>query len=383
VAFIVTQQGDGRYAEVARSNGGHRIVPTYRPDLESIPRYSPGKPIEEVARDLGIDSIDKLASNECPVEPFPEVVDAIAAAGATVNRYPDSGQYELTNAIAQHHGVDPASVWVGAGSSEVLRCTALSVGGPGTNAVFAHPSFVMYQIATRVAHGEPIAVPLDDNFDHDLDAMLAAITGETTIAYVCNPNNPTGGILSGSDVRVFIDTVDESVTIVIDEAYAEYVTDQAFESMLHLSLSKPNVLVARTFSKIYGLAGLRVGFGVGHPDLIDSLRTTQPPFAVTAPAQAAALAALPLQDRVAERCEANARGREYLATELSSRGYRVADSQANFVYFVPEDDVSGLFDMLLHQGVIVRILGAGVRVTVGTRSENERFLVALDEVSNS
>lgn len=358
-------------------------MPTYRPDLESIPRYSPGKPIEEVARELGIGSIDKLASNECPIEPFPEVVDAIAVAGAMVNRYPDSGQYELTNAIAQHHGVDPSSVWVGAGSSEVLRCTALSVGGPGTNAVFAHPSFVMYQIATRVAHGEPIAVPLDDNFDHDLDAMLAAITGETTIVYVCNPNNPTGGIRSGRDVRAFIDAVDESVTIVIDEAYAEYVTGQTFESMLNFSPSKPNVLVARTFSKIYGLAGLRVGFGVGHPDLIDSLRTTQAPFAVTAPAQAAALAALPLQDRVAERSKANARGREYLAAELSGRGYRVAESQANFVYFEPEGDVSGLFDMLLRQGVIVRVLGAGVRVTVGTRSENEHFLGALDEVSKS
>ncbi|GMQ93224.1 MAG: histidinol-phosphate transaminase [Acidimicrobiia bacterium] len=353
-------------------------MPTYRPDLDSIPRYTPGKPIGEVARELGLDSIDKLASNECPLEPFPEVLDAIAAAGATVNRYPDSGQYELTNAIAQHHDVDPTSVWVGAGSSEVLRCTALSVGGPGTNAVFAHPSFVMYRIATLVAHGEPIAVPLRDDFGHDLDAMLAAINHETTIVYVCNPNNPTGGIRSGSDIRAFIGAVDESVTIIIDEAYAEYVTDPAFESMLSFALSKPNVLVARTFSKIYGLAGLRVGFGVGHPDLIDKLRTTQAPFAVTAPAQVAALAALPLQDRVAERSETNARGREYLAAELSSRGYRVADSQANFVYFEPQGNASGLFEALLHDGVIVRVLGDGVRVTVGTQSENEHFLEALD-----
>lgn len=355
-------------------------MPTYRPDLESVPRYTPGKPISEVARELGIEAIDKLASNECPTEPFPEVVAAIAAAGGTVNRYPDSGQYELTSAIAEHHGIDLASVWVGAGSSEVLRCTAQAVGGPGTQAIFAHPSFVMYRIATLVAFAEPVAIPLDDDLNHDLDAMLAAITPETTIVYVCNPNNPTGGFRSGADVRSFIDAVDESITIVIDEAYAEYVTDPRYESMVGVAMVKTNVLVARTFSKIYGLAGLRVGYGIGHSDLIANLRTTQPPFAVTAPAQAAALAALPLQDRVAERCESNAKGREHLSKELSRRGYRVGESQANFVYFESEADAPGLFDGLLHEGVIVRVLGDGVRVTVGTDQENERFLDALDKV---
>ncbi len=358
-------------------------MPTYRPDLKSIPRYTPGKPVSEVARELGIDSIDKLASNECPIEPFPEVVAAIAAAGVTVNRYPNSAQYELTHAIADRLELDPALVWVGAGSSEILRCSAQAVGGPGTQAIFADPSFVMYRIATLVAHSEPVVVPLDRELNHDFDAMLAAITDDTTIVYVCNPNNPTGGIRSGSDVRSFIDAVDESVTIVIDEAYAEYVTDPGYESMINVAMSKPNVLVARTFSKIYGLAGLRVGYGIGHPDLIDSLRTTQPPFAVTAPAQAAALAALPLQDRVVERREVNAMGREYLSSELTSRGYRVADSQANFVYFEPEADASGLFDSLLHEGVIVRILGDGVRVTVGTDQENRRFFDALDTVATS
>jgi histidinol-phosphate aminotransferase len=357
-----------------------RTVPTYRPDLDAVPSYTPGKPIGEVARELGIDSIDKLASNECPTDPFPEVVEAIALAGMTVNRYPDSGQYELTNALAMHHDIDPSSIWVGAGSSDVLRCTALSVGGPGTSAVFAEPSFIMYRIATLIAFATPIAVPLDARFDHDLDAMLAAITDETTIVYICNPNNPTGGIRSAEDIRAFIEAVDDSVLVVIDEAYAEYATDPSFESMLDLAPFMPNVLVARTFSKIYGLAGLRVGYGVGNLDLIAKLRIAQPPFAVTTPAQAAALAALPLRDRVAERAEANARGRSYLTAELSSRGYRVADSQANFVYFEPEDDAAGLFDALLHEGVIVRILGKGVRITVGTPAENERLIAALDNV---
>lgn len=358
-------------------------MPTYRSELDSIPRYTPGRPIVEVARELGIESVHKLASNECPTEPFPEVVEAIAAAGATVNRYPDSGQHELTNAIADHYDVDRSSIWVGAGSSEVLRCTALSVGGPGTSAVFAHPSFIMYRIATLVAHADPIPVPLDDRFDHDLNAMLAAITDTTTVVYICNPNNPTGGTRSGGDMRAFIEAVDESVTIIIDEAYGEYVTDSSYESMLDLAPSKPNVLVARTFSKIYGLAGLRVGYGVGNSDLIAKLRITQPPFTVTTPAQAAALAALPLRDRVAERAEANARGRSYLSAELSSRGYHVADSQANFVYFEPEIDVAELFDALLREGLIVRILGRGVRITVGTPAENERLIEALDTVAAS
>lgn len=355
-------------------------MPTYRPDLGTIPHYTPGKPIGEVARELGLDSIDKLASNECPTEPFPEVVASIAYAGATVNRYPDSAQYELTNAIAKHHGVDPSSVWVGAGSSEVLRCTALSVGGPGTNAVFAEPSFVMYRIATLVAHAEPIAVPLDDDFNHDLDAMLAAINPATTLVYVCNPNNPTGGIRSGADVRAFVDAVDASVTVIVDEAYAEYVVDPAYESMLSVAPTLPNVLVARTFSKVHGLAGLRVGYGVGHPDLIAELRITQPPFAVTAPAQEAALVSLSLEERVADRVVANDEGRRLLAEGLSRRGYRVAPSQANFVYFEPEGRASDLYGALLEQGVIVRVLGAGVRVTVGTPAENDRFLTALDKV---
>ena len=153
--------------------------------------------------------------------------------------------------------------------------------------------------------------------------------------------------------------------------------------MINVTLSKPNVLVARTFSKIYGLAGLRVGYGIGHPDLIDGLRTTQPPFAVTSPAQAAALAVLPLQDRVVERREVNAKGREYLSKELTSLGYRVGESQTNFVYFEPQADASKLFDSLLRQGVIVRVLGDGVRVTVGTDQENRRFVEAIDQVTTS
>ncbi|MGI9584960.1 MAG: histidinol-phosphate transaminase [Acidimicrobiia bacterium] len=355
-------------------------MPTYRPDLDSIPRYVPGRPIDEVARELGIDSIDKLASNECPESPFPEVVEAIALAAATVNRYPDPSGYELTNAIARHHGVAPEAVWIGAGSSEILRCTALAVGGPGTSAVFAKPSFVMYTISTLVSHSEPIAIPLGDRHDHDLDEMLSAVRDDTTLVYICNPNNPTGGIRSGDDVRSFIAALPDRITVIVDEAYAEYATDPSFESLLWEAPTHPNVLVARTFSKIYGLAGLRVGYGVGDPSLLGRLKTTQPPFSVNAVAQAAAIEALSHQERVAERRDANAIERSSLVEGLRQRGIDPGVSHANFVYFEPSPDAAEMADALLRLGVIVRVLGPGIRVTVGSQSENQRFLTALDTV---
>jgi len=356
-------------------------VPTYRSDLTSIPRYTPGRPIDDVARELGIDSIDKLASNECPESPFPEVVDAIAGVARGVNRYPDSSTYELSRAIATHQGLRPDEVWVGSGSSEVLRCAALTVGGPGTSAVFARPSFVMYRITTRVAGAEPIAVPLTAHYGHDLDAMLAAIREDTTIVYVCNPNNPTGGYLSGSDVSSFLDAVPERVLVVVDEAYAEYVTVDDYQTFINEAPSRPNLLVARTFSKIYGLAGLRVGYGVGSSDLLANLRGTQAPFSVTSVGQAAALEALKHQDQVALRRDLNAFGRQFLINGLASLGFDPVASQANFVYFEPGDSAAELGDALLHRGEIVRVLGNGVRVTVGTNDENQRFLEALGEVT--
>lgn len=343
----------------------------------------PGRPIEEVARELGIESIDKLASNECPEPPFPEVVPLIEGLASTLNRYPDSAGYELTGAIADHLGISSASVWIGAGSSENLRCAALAVGGPGTSAVYASPSFVMYTISTRISHAEPITVPLTSSFAHDLDAMAVAIRPDTTLVYVCNPNNPTGGIRSAADVRAFIGAVPERVTVIVDEAYAEYVTDPSYRSMVHDAVDTSNVLVTRTFSKIYGLAGLRVGYAVGHPDLIAALRSTQAPFTVNSVAQAAAIEVLKHQDRVVRRCDRNAAGRALLADGLRDRGVDVADSQANFVYFEPAAPAGELAEQLMQAGVIVRPLGKGLRVSVGTEEENERFLAAWDETEGS
>lgn len=355
-------------------------MPRYRPDIEAIPRYVPGRPIEEVARELGIPHIDKLASNEHPGGPIPEVRQVIAEATAGLNRYPDSGGYELTRAIASHHGVPPEAVWIGAGSSEVLRCIALSVGGPGTSAVYASPSFVMYTIGTMISGSEPITVPLDESFDHDLDAMLDAIRDDTTVVYVCNPNNPTGGFRSAADVETFLDAVPEDVTVVVDEAYFEYVTDASYGTMKHRAVESPNVVVTRTFAKVYGLAGLRVGYGIGNPDHIDVLRTPQAPFSVNTLAQVAAIEALRHPHTIDARVAENAAGRTLLADGLTTLGYDVAPSQTNFVYFEPDRDPSELSRALTEHGSVVRVLGPGVRVTVGTPDENRRFLAVMEEL---
>jgi histidinol-phosphate aminotransferase len=359
---------------------GKSQMPTFRPDLLSIPHYVPGRPIDEVAREHGLRSIDKLASNECPEAPFPEVVDAVTRAANGINRYPDSATYDLSRAIAAHQGVQPDEVWVGAGSSEVLRCAALSVGGPGTSGVFAHPSFVMYRIATMVSWSEPIAVPLTSTHAHDLSAMADAIRDDTTIVYICNPNNPTGNHIPGNDVMSFVDAVPERVLIVLDEAYAEYVTADDYQTFINEAPNRPNLLVARTFSKIYGLAGLRVGYGVGSSELLTKLSHTQAPFTVTSTGQAGAIEALRHPDLVELRRVRNEAGRTFLASGLVTLGFEPSESEANFVYFEPPGDPRELGESLLRRGQIVRVLGDGIRATVGSEDENSRFLSVIEEV---
>jgi histidinol-phosphate aminotransferase len=355
-------------------------LPTFRADLDSIPTYSPGKPIDEVSRDLGIFDICKLASNECPTEPFPEVVAAIAAAASDVNRYPEDSGFYLVSALADRHDVEPEQIWLGAGSTQLLGCVALATGGAGTSAVYASPSFVMYPIATLVAGARPIEVPLDDQWRLDFDAMLAAIEDDTTAVYVCNPNNPTGTYRSSDDVAGFIDAVPSDVIVVVDEAYHHYVTAPDYATAVPLAIERDNVLVTRTFSKIYGLAGLRIGYAIGTADTIAALRKTQPPFSANTIAQIAALESLAHDDRVEEVAAANTAGRDLIEAGLAERAFEYAPSQANFIAMKVGDDPKAVGDALLKEGVIVRPMGSIIRVTVGTEDENHRFLKALDEV---
>lgn len=355
-------------------------MPAFRKDLHSIGAYVPGKPIDEVMRDYGVTDIVKLASNECPQEPFAPVQDAIAAAAGEAHRYPDSGAHDLTHALAAHHGVDPGNVWVGPGSSSILASIAFAMGGEQTTAVFSEQSFILYTIITAMAHTTAITVPLDAEMRMDASALTAAVRPDTTVLYVCNPNNPTGTYIAPDAVTRIIELVPDDVLVVVDEAYEEYVTDWRHESAMRHALERDNVIVTRTFSKIYGLAGLRVGYAIGNPETIADLRRLQLPFATTNLSLVAALEALQHQELVAARAKENAVARDQLTAGVRSLGVECLESQTNFILIRPPAHAAGLTEALLHRGVIVRQFGDLIRVTVGTEHENARFLDTLGEL---
>jgi histidinol-phosphate aminotransferase len=356
-------------------------VPTFREELRSITPYRPGKPMEEVAREQGLERIIKLASNESPLPPFPEVQQAIARHAADANRYPDNERFYLGRAVARHLGISEEYLLFGGGTTELLLVTALSVSGPQTSAVYAWPSFVMYPIVTKLAGARAIEVPLDDRMRHDLAAMAAAVREDTTVVYVCNPNNPTGTYVAGEDLFEFIDGLPARVLVVVDEAYHEFAQAADYGTALPLALERDNVLVTRTFSKVYGLAGLRVGYMVGRTGTLDQLRRAQIPFSVSSLAQVAAIESLNHPDRVTERIEHNAEGLKLFSDGLAARRIPYAESQTNFVYLRPGDDAGKAHQSMLRRGVIIRPMEDGwCRVTVGTEAENRIFFETLDEV---
>jgi histidinol-phosphate aminotransferase len=360
-------------------------MPRFRRDVQEIARYQPGQPIEEVAREIGLDpgDIAKLASNESPLPPFPEVQEAIADAAADVHRYPDDECHYLRQAVATHLDVPPDHLWFGGGSTELIGCTAQAVGGPGMSAVYAWPSFVMYPLATKIAGAGGVAVPLDDRLCHDLEAMTEAVRSDTTIVYVCNPNNPTGTYVSGEALYEFVDALPNDVLVLVDEAYFEYVQAPDFDTAVPLALERDNVVVARTFSKVYGLAGLRVGYAVGRPETLGELHKAQIPFSVSVPAQVAAIESLRHQDRLAERVALNVEGVKLFSDELAARAIPFAESQTNFVFCRLSDDEQRAKDLFLERGIIIRPVAEGwQRVTVGTPEENRRFFEVLDEVAD-
>lgn len=358
-------------------------MPRFRSDLEGLVTYVPGRPIEEVAREAGVEpsEIIKLASNENPEGPFPGVVDAVARVAAGSNRYPDTDAFELMGALSAEIGVDTRQLWLGSGSVGLLGCIAYGIGGPGTSAVYAWPSFVMYRIISRWAFAQAIEVPLDDELTHDLDAMRSAVRDDTTIVYLCNPNNPTGTVVRGDSVESFVESLPESVLVVVDEAYHDFVDDPSYRSAVPLALSRPNVVVLRTFSKIFALAAHRIGYAVGDAATLDNLRRTQAPFSVGVAAQTAALVSLGQDDELKRRVEANAQGRRHLLKAVAERELPHAVSQANFVYVKIGDDSALVAAKFTKQGIIIRPMSHGwIRVTVGLPSENEAFAKALDLV---
>jgi histidinol-phosphate aminotransferase len=359
-----------------------------RSAVQSLPAYKPGRNPADLAREIGVARAVKLASNEVAFPPLPAVLEAIGAAAAETNRYPDNGALVLTHALADRYGVDPGQVATGCGAVTICQQLAQAFNDPATSIAFAWRSFEMYPLLAQVAGARSIQVPLIPGRaggpadTHDLDALAAAIDDTTRLAFVCNPNNPTGTAVRRAPLERFLDAVPATTLVVLDEAYREFVTDPDVPDGVELMRGRPNVAVLRTFSKAWGLAGIRVGYLLAEdPAVAEAVRKTQVPFSVSLLAQAAAVAALASEDEVRRRCAAVAAERDRLATALRDRGIDVADSQANFLWLPVGEEALPLAAALEARAVITRpFAGEGVRVTVGAPEEDDLFLAALDDV---
>ena len=344
-----------------------------RADLDGIPLYKPGRP----APDLGEAEAYRLSSNENPYPPLPGVLERIVAAARTANRYPDMACGELVGAIAAHAGVPEAHVATGTGSVGVARQLAHATAGPGDEVVFAWRSFEAYPIITRISGATAVQVPLTPDEGHDLDAMAAAITERTRLVFLCTPNNPTGTAVRRDELTRFLDRVPGRVLVVLDEAYREFVRDDGVPDGVDVYRERPNVAVLRTFSKAYGLAGLRVGFAIAHEPVATALRRTSIPFGVSEIAQQAAIASLRAEDALMERVELLVGERTRVRHALLDQGWHVPESQANFVWLRLGDRSLDFEAACERAGVAVRAFpGEGVRVTVGERAANDIFLRA-------
>jgi histidinol-phosphate aminotransferase len=356
------------------------LAPDY---VRSIEPYVPGKPIEELAREYGLaeESIVKLASNENPRGPSPKARDAVVAACAGITRYPDGNGFALKSALAARYGIGMEQIVLGNGSNDVLELATQAFLRPGDDAVYAQHAFAVYPLATKARGARGIEVKARE-LGHDLGAMARAITERTRIVFVANPNNPTGTWLTPHDVKAFAAAVPADCLVVLDEAYDEYLEPPQRSSSVSWISEHPNLIVSRTFSKAYGLAGLRVGFGMMDAGIADMLNRVRQPFNVSSVAQAAALAALADTDYVAESARLNRAGLAQLASGLDAMGVGYVPSHANFL-LVHVSDGAHVYKRLLRQGVIVRPvanygLPEHLRVTVGLPEENRRFLTALE-----
>jgi histidinol-phosphate aminotransferase len=358
------------------------------PALASLPVYQPGRPIEEVARELGLsaDSIIKLASNENPLGPSRLGLRAMREALSQVNLYPDGNAFYLKQKLAAKLGVTPANLILGNGSNEVIEMLGHALLTPGVDVVVSQYCFAVYPIVTALFSAKLVVVPAK-NYGHDLDAMLAAITPNTRIVFVANPNNPTGTTATPEDLRRFIDAVPSHVVLALDEAYIEFLNEPLDLLPEIRNGSKPNLILMRTFSKIYGLAGTRIGYGIGHPDLIAALEKIRQPFNINSVAQAGALAALDDTKHVEKTRKTNFRGLKLYARTFRKLGLESVPSQANFI-LVRVGDGQRAFVELQKLGVIVRPMGGyqlpeWIRISIGTTKENKRCLAALQQVLGS
>jgi histidinol-phosphate aminotransferase len=353
----------------------------------SIDPYVPGKPISSLERELGIANSIKLASNENPMGPSPLVLEALQKNMAALNRYPDGACYELSQKLSKKLGLPPEYIVIGAGSDDIIGMLTRALLMPGDQAVMPQPSFLMYEIMVRTASAEPVYVPLK-SLALDLDEMAARINGKTRMVFLTNPNNPTGTAISEVDFGRFFERIPEDVAVIIDEAYIEFVRDpDCAESLGYVQKGRP-VVVLRTFSKAYGLAGLRVGYGIMPEEIALLLHRVRQPFNVNSLAQSAAAAALDDCDFYEQTLKVVHEGLDYIGRRLDALKVRHFPTQANFLLIDIEENADDIYDKLLRKGVIVRSMSSYgypryIRVSVGLPDENKRFIDALDDVLNT
>lgn len=357
------------------------------PALKNLPVYQPGRPIEEVARELNLapDSIIKLASNENPFGPSPLAVAALQKSLGGLNLYPDGNAFYLKQKLAAKLGVDTARVVLGNGSNEIIEFLGHALLRPGVDVVVSQYCFAIYPIVTKMFGANLITVPAKD-YGHDLRAMLRAITPATQLVFVANPNNPTGTLARREEIIQFVNEVPDHVILVMDEAYLEFLEDPVNLAPLIQSGARKNLVLMRTFSKIYGLAGLRVGYGIACPELVTALEKIRQPFNLNLPAQTAALAALDDEEHVRKTRANNFTGLTFFERNLREMGIEFVRSAANFI-LVKVGEGQRVFEAMQRQGVIVRPMGGyqlpeWIRISIGTPEQNQRCLAALKAALN-
>lgn len=357
-----------------------------RPKLNivDLPVYQPGKPMSEVKKELGLEEVIKLASNENPYGCSPLVKEAILSELENTSLYPDGASVILTNALSLHLGVEPQQIIFGAGSDEVVLMIARAFIAQGDETIMASHTFPQYKHNCAIEGAHIIEVPLK-NGTHDLNAMLEKVNSKTKIVWICNPNNPTGTMNTHDEVSQFIEQVPKDVLVVLDEAYYEYNTSADYPQSLDLLNKYNNIVILRTFSKIYGLASLRIGYGIGHPDVIHNINQVREPFNTTRYAQTAATAALKDQNFIRSCRDANEKGLQYLTGKFDEMKLTYYPSVGNFIMVDTKRPAKQVFDALMRKGIIVRgghalDFPTSIRVTVGDSEQNEKFIEALETV---
>ena len=348
-----------------------------RADLAAVPPYKQGRSAD--AESTG--QVYKVSSNENPYAPLPSVVAAVAEVLAGINRYPESAASALTARIAERYGVADENVVFGAGSVESVSQLMRATAGPGDEVLFAWRSFEAYPMLARAAGAEPVQVPLTAEYEHDLEAMLAAITERTRLIIVCNPNNPTGTTISDDDLRWFLDRVPADIAVLIDEAYLHFNGRVDSPVGIEIFRAYPNVVIAHTFSKAYGLAGVRVGYAIAPGAVAAAMRKVAVPFGVTSVAQVSALASLNAEDELQERVDGLIAERDRVLATLTAAGWVLPESQTNFLWFPLGDDTAAAMEVFDAHGLLVRgFPGEGVRVTIAETEANDRLLAVAAEL---